>query len=97
MKTEYGIPVPRGVQKTWTSMSMHPEIALDLLRPYTIPEDWGGPSECVAWYDRFRRWRLIVAHYPNGRSATVRIDANGNWKTTFGDVTELKREGERHD
>ncbi|HYI40038.1 MAG TPA: hypothetical protein VE053_06940 [Allosphingosinicella sp.] len=75
-------------------MSMHPSIALYLLGPYVAPEPLGEPSECVAWYDRFRRWRLILAHYPNGRSATVRIDANRNWKTTVGDVTELKREGQ---
>jgi len=92
MRTEYGIPVPRGVQKDWTSGTMLN--ARPFLCRYTIPHEWGEPSKCAMWRDRFGRLRLIVAHYSNGCSATVRIDANGNWKTSFGDVTELKREGE---
>jgi hypothetical protein len=58
-----------------------------LTRRYSVPSEWGGPTNCVTWRDRFQRLRLIVAHYPNGRSATVRIDANGNRKwTEFGDI-----------
>ena len=93
MKTEYGIPVPRGVQKDWEAWNALSGSEESLLR-YSVPAEWGAPVAAVAWMDRFKRTRLLSAHYPNGRSATVRIDANGNWKTTFGNVTELKREGE---
>lgn len=86
MKTEYGIPVPRGVQKDWSIAKVDGVRAQAWLRDCNVPSDWGQPTLCITWRDRFYRRRLIVAHYPKGRSATVRIDANGNWKTTFGDV-----------
>lgn len=85
MKIEYGIPVPRGVQKDWTAWNALSGSEKGLLN-YNVPAEWGAPVACAAWEDRFRHTRLIVAHYPNGRSATVRIDANGNWKTLFGEV-----------
>ena len=85
--TAYGIPVPRGVPKDWRAAAEAPVFAVILQRKYTVPEEWGQPSRCVGWFDRFERRRLIVAHYSNGSSATVRIDANGVWKTVFGEVT----------
>lgn len=67
-------------------MSVGTVSAGQLLRNRAVPASWNDPTNCVAWDDRFDRTRLLVAHYPNGRSATVRIDADGNWKTSFGDV-----------
>lgn len=87
MKQEvYGIPVPRGVPKDWRAQLVRRDIAGTLLRKFTAPTEWGDPFRCVAWMDRFERTRLIVGHFDNERSATVRIDMNGNWKTKFGEV-----------
>lgn len=86
MKREYDIPVPRGVPKDWEANSIVPESAGEALRRYYVPEGWGVPTKAVGWFDRFGRQRCLVGHYLNGRSALVRIDANGNWKTSFGDV-----------
>lgn len=82
-KGAYGIPVPRGVRQDWKAQ---PERSGYSLHTHRVPGEWGNPAKCVIWYDRFNRRRLIVAHYANGRSATVRIDANGVWKTVFGEV-----------
>jgi hypothetical protein len=54
------------------------------LRSKGVPLSWDDPIRCVSWTDRFGRVRLIVGHFSNGRAATVRIDANGGWKTSFG-------------
>jgi hypothetical protein len=84
MRTEYGMPVPRGVRKDWEANSMGCEGAGGVLRRYHTPPEWGDPAKCVAWFDRFERLRVIAGHYENQRSATVRIDANGKWSATFG-------------
>jgi hypothetical protein len=86
VKTEYGVPVPRGVPRDWEATSMDRAGAATILKMRGVPADWGDPDNCVAWFDRFGRCRAIVGHYANGRSALVRIDANGISKTTFGDV-----------
>lgn len=85
-KEAYGIPVPRGVPKDWEVHRLTDNAAGSLLRGYTVPLDWNDPTANAAWYDRFKRPRLIVGHYANGRSATVRIDANGVSRTIFGEV-----------
>lgn len=82
-KTAYGIPVPRGVQKDWDATSMTRDSAGAFLLRYAGNE-WGDPVRCVAWFDRFERCRLCVGEYANGRSITVRIGINGNWKASFG-------------
>jgi hypothetical protein len=98
-KTEYGVPVPRGVRKDWEATSMAAKSAGMFLRHCLIPEAWNDPIKCVAWFDRFGRARACVAYYGNGRSALVRRDANGGFKTTFGqvpapaDATPRKAEG----
>lgn len=84
MKREYGIPVPRGVPKDWTSRQLAEDG--DGLRGFGVTEELGAVTKAVSWSDRFGRTRLFVFHFETGRSATVRIDANGNWKTSFGDV-----------
>lgn len=80
------IPVPRGVQKDWRTYEMPLGIGGRAGRTHGVPEEWGDPVKYVVWDDRFGRRRLCVAHYSNGRSATLRIDANGVWKMKFGDV-----------
>ena len=84
MKTEYGVPVPRGVRKDWDVSSMDTASSGSLMRRYHTDPMWEDPTRCVAWFDRFERLRVCVAHYPNGRSATLRKDANGKWSMTFG-------------
>jgi hypothetical protein len=85
-KTEYGVPVPRGVRKDWTAYNRSARGEPFTLRGYGVPLEWGDPTICVVWRDRFGRARLCVGHYANGRSATIRTDANGRQKTTFGEV-----------
>jgi hypothetical protein len=82
-RMEYGVPVPRGVQKDWEANSMGREGAGAYLRSHHAPADWGDPTNCVAWFDRFGRCRLCVGHYANGRAVTMRKDANGKYGTTF--------------
>jgi hypothetical protein len=86
MRAVFGIPVPRGVQKDWEAVPMAADKAAALLRCFGAPAEWGEPTACVRWEDRFGRTRLHVGHYTNGRSVTVRIDANGNPAARFGDV-----------
>lgn len=83
MKTEYGISVPRGVQKDWDACSMGQGGAGEYLRTRHVPADWGDPIRCVAWFDRFGRCRICIGQYANGREAVVRSDANNNHRTTF--------------
>lgn len=87
-KEAYGIPVPRGVPKDWKPTAKTLGIGGPVLREYSVPLDWEDPVKCVAWFDRFGRLRIIVGHYANGRSATVRIDAEGVSRTIFGEVKE---------
>jgi hypothetical protein len=86
MKTEYGIDVPRGVPKDWKASDIGSLKGGEVLRQHNTPAEWGDPDCAVSWFDRFRRCRLCIGHYPNGRSATVRSDVNGKRKTSFGDV-----------
>jgi hypothetical protein len=86
LSTVFGVPVPRGVRKDWTARNRSNHGESFTLLGYGLPREWGKPSNVVAWYDRFGRCRLIVSHFGNGRAATIRIDANGNRKLTYGDV-----------
>lgn len=95
-KVAYGIPVPRGVQKDWEVTSMTTDSGGPFFRRYGVVSDWGEPIRCVAWFDRFGRCRLCVGEYANGRTATVRIDMNANWKTSFGDASVDER-SQSHD
>lgn len=85
-KTAYGVRVPRGVQKDWGVTTMSRSGGSEWFRRHSAPAGWGDALKCVVWRDRFGRCRACVAHYANGRSALVRIDANGVWKTSFGEV-----------
>jgi hypothetical protein len=83
METKYGVAVPRGVRKDWDCSSMDAASGGHVLRKYHADPMWDDPKRCVAWFDRFDRVRVIVGHYWNGRSAVVRINANGGWSATF--------------
>lgn len=85
-KFAYGVPVPRGVQKDWEATSMTLDSGGMMFRNYGVPEAWGDPLKCVAWFDRFERVRACVGHYANGRAALFRKDMNANWKLSFGDI-----------
>jgi hypothetical protein len=83
VKTKYGVPVPRGVQKDWEASPMGLDGAGEYLRSHHAPNYWGDPTRCVAWFDRFGRCRLCVGYYANGRAVTMRKDANGKYSATF--------------
>lgn len=77
MATVYGIEQPAGIRKAWEATSMEEKSAGAMLRRYHAPEDWGDPTNCVAWFDDEGDGplRVCVAHYANGRSATLRRSA----------------------
>lgn len=86
-KLAYGIPVPRGVRKDWEVTSMTLDSAGAFMRRHSVPVGWGDPDNCVAWFDRFGHCRVCVGHFSNGRAVTVRRDANGSWKASYGDAS----------
>lgn len=86
MKTAYGVPVPRGVYKTWEASSMTLDSGGAMLRGRGVPAGWDDPLKCVAWFDTFGRCRACVGYYANGRAVLLRSDMNGKWSLKIGHV-----------
>lgn len=69
---------PIGVKREWDHTSMTCDSAGDVLRRYSVPDDFGDPSEAVAWFAENGGLRVLVADYPNGRRAELRINSRGS-------------------
>lgn len=84
-KLIYGIYPPGNVDPVWECVSMAPSGAADILCNHTVPSVWGRPHSAVAWFDNddAAQLRLLVAEYPNGRRAILRLRPDGNWNITM--------------
>jgi hypothetical protein len=81
---------PRGLNPALDRLSMAIDgegQAGDILRRFAIPGGWGLPVAAVGFFDDDGRLQALVADYPNGRRAEVRVRAKKSgrtyWQSSF--------------
>lgn len=79
----YGVRQPTGAGRYEACSMMCDGAAKGLLSRYHVPDDFGVPTRMVAWFDKSGRIRFCVAHFHNGKQATVWIGADGTWETSL--------------